>query len=64
MTFEKFMNNDNSFETAQAEKETNALEKNFLKMIGSQYADELSDLITTIESIWMERGFKAGYEQR
>lgn len=63
MTFEKFMNNDNSFETAQAEKETNVLEKNFLKMIGSQYADELSDLITTIESIWMERGFKGLFQK-
>lgn len=64
MTFETFMNNDNSIETVQAEKETKELENNFLKMIGSQYADELSDLITTIESIWIERGFKAGYEQR
>ncbi len=61
--FEVFMNNDESIETIKAEKETNELEQEFLKLIGTKYKDELSDFVTTLESIWIERGFKAGYEK-
>ncbi len=64
MNFEQFMNADNSIETREAETETKELESNFLKLIGTKYADELSDFVTTIEAIWIERGFKAGFEQR
>lgn len=61
--FETFINNDESIETIEAEKETNELEQEFLKLIGTKYKNELSDFVTTLESIWIERGFEAGYKK-